>query len=278
MLVCKHRVKQALSHRTRSISTLIPYDQEPITLAKGNITAPGDKADHNAYVSTTYISRQPGDKTTSKRFNSTRDMWTHEEDLIQITQKSSLNMEYDFKREPVNPIMAKVGDKDDGIKLIAFHSIPWKTVEDAETARAFFKGWRVAGHCLKTLEDWDNWRDYYTCSIACKGTGIKRTKSGSAGLLLRMFLRAYTREAWGLSKSMTYIELALWLTREGFKTSDHTVKNAQRPASKLEEGVVPYSPEMMVLLKLILVSFPEFNLEKLFSPADYLLVMVDLKK
>ena len=274
MLIRKHRVKQAVSHTTRSISTAVRHNQDPVILAKGNLTPPCPKPEHNAYILNKYLNRQPGEKTTSKRFNSTRDMWVHETDLVQISQEVSLNMEYDFKREPVNPIMVKVGNTEH----IAFSSNPWKTVEEAERARAFFKGWRLAGHCLKTLEDWDNWLDYYKCSIACKGKGIKRTKTGSAGLLLRMFLRAYTRKTWGLRKSMTYIELAQWLTREGFKTSDNTVKNASRPASILEEGGVPYSPEVVTLLKLILVSFPEFNLQKLFSTEDYLLVMKDLGK
>ena len=53
-----------------------------------------------------------------------------------------------------------------GVPHLAFDTIPWKTVEEGELIRVLFDQWRRGddkgkpGHCLKTMEDWDDWQRF----------------------------------------------------------------------------------------------------------------------
>ncbi|MGR5470853.1 hypothetical protein ACPV51_26925, partial [Vibrio astriarenae] len=69
-------------------------------------------------------------------------------------KESRLNLEFDMKREPVNPRNIEI----DGAPLISFDTKPFKNVFEMRYTRIRFDAWRK-NHCLKTLEDWHDWHE-----------------------------------------------------------------------------------------------------------------------
>jgi len=160
----------------------------------------------------------------------------------------------------VNPRMVAVN----GIEHLACDTVPWNTSEQAELARAIFDGW-CRTHCLKTLADFDDWQEFYAVRLLTRNIGINITAEGTVGLLRRLFLRAYTQAAWGTRKTLTYGQLANWLTDKGYPTTVAEVKNAGR--AKLVEGVVPLTPRVRELLAVLQELQPGLEAERIFSDA-----------
>lgn len=263
MLDRKHRVRQLLPFKTRGQLTTKPYDDEPVVLAKAGVSPPVPRCEHNAYMVDLFLHRQPGDRIQTRSFTSMREQWVKGEDVMLRTSEIAMNMEYDMKRCPVNPIMRAVGAMDH----LAFDTKPWPDAGQGERARAYLDGWR-RHNCLKTLSDYQAWQEHYAFAGARKkqqrgsdrATGINATAEGSIGLLRRLFLRAYTQGAWGLARSMTYPALAAWLTGNGYPTTLEEVKNAKR--ATLVEGVVPLTLQVKSLLDILASQFPNLDLTR----------------
>ncbi len=193
-----------------------------------------------------YYTREPGDKTSNSYLISTSEMWINNSDIVEKRVNKLLNLEFDLKRRPCNPI-----EQTDGLRThIRFSTVPYASFEEAMGQRALFDGWRLKGNCLKTMEDFIRWEEYSACASLCKGAGIKVTAEGAIGLLRRMFLRAYTQTSWGLEQSGTYAEMAQWLTGHGFETSDNDLRSAKR--APLRAHVIPKTQSIAPLLALLL--------------------------
>lgn len=95
------------------------------------------------------------------------------------------------------------------------------------------------------------------------GKGIKVTEEGSVGILRRVFLRAYTRNTWGVNAKMSYKTLAEWLTCGGYYTTSDECKNAKR--AKLPEQAVPVTTRALRLLAYTLTECPNIEIDKLFA-------------
>lgn len=284
ILEVKHRVSQILSARIRAQFT-VQIDPDPtlpeekrIVLAKGNVTPdivlpdgvvtkPMIKALQNAYMVDLYLNRTPESKTVMRPFISLRQQWLDDLDVFRIERPVRLGLEFDMKRQPVNPRMESVGDGEH----IAFDTVPWESMEAAEEARAVFAGWRRQ-RCLKTLEDWSHWQEFAGGTIkrrrhkANGGAGIKRTAEGEVGVLRRAFLRAYAQKAWGIRPTLSYANLATWLTSAGYPTTETEVKNAKR--AKLSENVVSVNDEVIALLALLCEAFPSMEVERFVGQTD----------
>jgi len=269
MLVRKHVIKQGLPFKTRGCITIQAYEDEPIILAKTGIKPPCPPEEHNAWMLELYKNRQVDQKIESSHLISLREQWTQEADLIDVKRESFLNMEYDFKRRPVHPRMMQVDD----IELVAFDTVPWSNREEGELARTLFDGWRVF-NCIKTLADYESWVEYYEIHKLIKGSGLKSNNEDSSGILRRIFLRAYSRGAWGASGAMTYLELANWLTVHGYETKIDHIKYGKR--AKLIENVVPATSQVIKLLKVLLSEFPDLELAKFFEPSGLITVYAEL--
>ena len=177
-----------------------------------------------------------------------------------------------MKRKPIDPRMEQIGNR----AHIAFDTVPWNTVEEAEEARAAFAGFRRQ-RCLKTLDDWQFWEDFSAGAIkrrrhrAKGGAGIHRTKEGEIGIMRRTFLRAYTKQVWGITRTFSYPELSVWLTENGYPTTATEVKNAAR--AKLVENVVPVTDPVKQLLTLLRTEFPDLDVAKFVGQADVALLV-----
>lgn len=263
MLERKHKVRQLIAIKTRGQITPIPFEGEPIILAKAGVSPGVPSEEHNDYMIDLFMSRRVGDKTMTRPFTPFREQWVKDVDVVRMTRETTLNLEFDFKRRLVNPRMIAV---DQG-SHVALDTVAWNSIEECERARAIFDGWRRQ-HCLRTLDDFEDWEDHYQFSLVrdrlqksgMQGFGIRATNKGVADAFRRLFLRAYTQGLCGLTKSMTYGELADWLTSQGYPTTVDEVKNAKR--AKFVERAVPPTPRVMKLADALQEGFPSIEINK----------------
>ena len=268
MLKVKHAALQILPMRTRAVATLaIDYNSlmsYGVLLAKGSISPPESIRDPNRYIVDRYFDRESGDQTMTRPFVTIRDQMIHGRDVVRLERLVRMNLEYDMKRRPICPRMAKHA----GGEHLVCDTEPWPSLLEAELARDLFDAWRER-RCLKNLDDWADWEDFYFSHRALtltrragKAHGLQVTKDGSPGVLQRVFLRAYVREKWGLKRILTNAELAKQVSACGCDTSEFDVKNALKGA--LVQGVVPRTPRTEAMWKKLTRRFPGLSVKPFF--------------
>lgn len=191
MLTCKHEVSQLIAMKTRGQLTYRAIQGKPVVHARAGVKPPADipRSDYNDYMVDLYLNRLPGQTLSRSTLISTREMWLSESDLVSREQDIRLNLEFDFKRQPVRPAM------NEG-HLLMF-SRPWDNMEEALQQRSLFDDWRQT-HTLKTLADWDDWCDFLYCRTVFSDMKLKVGSKRSDDILVRLFLRALTQCQWGL--------------------------------------------------------------------------------
>ena len=299
MLERKHKVKQLIAIKTRGQLTAIPFGDEKVVLAKAGVSVPADYIEatkqagshtplelpdesdkdavkkyqdewmnniHNAYMLDLFMRRQPGDKTLTFPFTPFREQWVHDSDVVRLTREITLNLEYDMKRRLLDPCVIAVADGEH----VALDSVPWNSLGECERTRAIFNGWR-ANRCIKTRDDFEDWEDHYQFSLVrdrlqqsgSPGFGVRATNKGIADVFRRLFLRAYAQELCGLTKTMTNVELADWLTKQGHTTTTDELKNAKR--AKFVEHAIPRTRRVQELAKVLEAGFPSIQICKFFE-------------
>lgn len=256
MLTCNHEVSQLIAMKTRGQLTYRAIQGKPVVHARAGVKPPADipRSDYNDYMVDLYLNRLPGQTLSRSTLISTREMWLSESDLVSREQDIRLNLEFDFKRQPVRPAM------NEG-HLLMF-SRPWDNMEEALQQRSLFDDWRQT-HTLKTLADWDDWCDFLYCRTVFSDMKLKVGSKRSDDILVRLFLRALTQCQWGLmlkdKKSYSCKEVAEWLTSEGYSVTVTDVKNAVRakiPQMKFSS----VTPRMKSLMDIIARKYPTFCL------------------
>ncbi|EPU3693086.1 hypothetical protein ACVWSW_000599 [Escherichia coli] len=256
MLTCKHKVSQLIAMKTRGQLTYRAIQGKPVVHARAGVKPPADipRSDYNDYMVDLYLNRLPGQTLSRSTLISTREMWLSESDLVSREQDIRLNLEFDFKRQPVQPAM------NEGHLLMS--SRPWDNMEEALQQRSLFDDWRQT-HTLKTLADWDDWCDFLYCRTVFSDMKLKVGSKRSDDILVRLFLRALTQCQWGLmlkdKKSYSCKEVAEWLTSEGYSVTVTDVKNAVRakiPQMKFSS----VTPRMKSLMDIIARKYPTFCL------------------
>ncbi|EOV0060825.1 hypothetical protein U5389_002480 [Escherichia coli] len=254
MLTCKHEVSQLIAMKTRGQLTYRAIQGKPVVHARAGVKPPADipSSDYNDYMVDLYLNRLPGQTLSRSTLISTREMWLSESDLVSREQGIRLNLEFDFKRQPVQPAM------NEG-HLLMF-SRPWDNMEEALQQRSLFDDWRQT-HTLKTLADWDDWCDFLYCRTVFSDMKLKVGSKRSDDILVRLFLRALTQCQWGLmlkdKKSYSCKEVAEWLASEGYSVTVTDVKNAVRakiPQMKFSS----VTPRMKPLMDIIARKYPTF--------------------
>ncbi|MFB4504816.1 hypothetical protein ACE3JA_22160 [Enterobacter hormaechei subsp. xiangfangensis] len=256
MLTCKHEVSQLIAMKTRGQLTYRAIQGKPVVHARAGVKPPADipRSDYNDYMVDLYLNRLPGQTLSRSTLISTREMWLSESDLVSREQDIRLNLEFDFKRQPVQPAM------NEGHLLMS--SRPWDNMEEALQQRSLFDDWRQT-NTLKTLADWDDWCDFLYCRTVFSDMKLKVGSKRSDDILVRLFLRALTQCQWGLmlkdKKSYSCKEVAEWLTSEGYSVTVTDVKNAVRakiPQMKFSS----VTPRMKSLMDIIARKYPTFCL------------------
>jgi hypothetical protein len=263
MLKLKHKVRQVIPFKTRGQITGLEFEGEPIILAKAGVSPDVEVEMHNDYMIELFLNRKPGEQTYTNPFTSFRVQWAKGVDVTRRIIGKTLNLEFDFKRRLVNPriVAVKQGEH------IALDSIPWTSLEEFERNRAVFDGWRRQ-RCLKTIEDFEDWDDLYQFALVrdrlslsgVEGFALRATNKGVVDVLRRLFLRCYTQGLCGLTKTMTYRELAELLTQRGYPTTVDEVKNAKR--AKFVEHAVPATTRVMKLATVLAECFPGIEIHK----------------
>lgn len=257
MLELKHHARQIVSIKTRGQCTAIQGDTPPV-LAKAGVKCAGTTEEQNAWILRLYLDREPGQKIDASHLISLREQWLTESDLIEIKKKIRLSYEFDQKRQLVNPRMVEVA----GETHIACDTLPWGDAGMADHCRARFDGWRET-NCLKTMEDWASWEDYYESALALQGSKMRVYEDGSLGILTRILTRSLVQKKW-FRHSMVNREIAALLTSVGLSVTVDTCKNCKR--ATLYEHVVPVTDKVLKVLALLLRQLPGYPLAPLFKP------------
>ncbi|MEC7310502.1 DNA polymerase [Vibrio crassostreae] len=272
MMQLKHHAKQIISMKTRGQLTAELGDTKPVC-AKAGIKAPKG-VDENEWMVELFLDRYPGQKVARKHLASARDQWLKEMDLVSIHTEQTLNLEYDFKRRPVNPRMVEVRHPKSGgmVEHLSFDTVPWNTVDEGLDARTYFDEWRV-NNCLKTMEDWDNWMDFYKVRSYLKGTGVKYLEDGSEGIFKVQMLRAITQGKWGLSEAPKraprghYDKMVAMFEADGIEgITKQDLANSK--GRKLLESKLPVTPRMLPLLSWLVRKYLMVDMTLIFHPDE----------
>ncbi|MDF5467277.1 DNA-directed DNA polymerase [Vibrio parahaemolyticus] len=270
MIKHKHHAKQIIAMKTRGQITGEYGNTEPV-IAKAGVKPPesalSSAKDENAFMVELFLDRYPGQKIPNNSLISPRDMYLKDMDLIEIQREKTLNLEFDFKRRPVNPRMTKIRHpKGHIVEHIYFDTVPWKNEQEGQQTRALFDGWR-RGNCLKTMEDWDNWIDYSKTKPLLKGSHIKYEEDGSHGVLLKLTLRALSKESYGLTrtikgKKLTIKQITAMFHDAGFEIADNAINNSRQ--SEFRPNVLAATPRLIPLLSWLKETFPDMEIEHFF--------------
>jgi len=278
ILIKKHEVACLNFMKNRGQESVRFIKGENAIQARAGISLPKGVKDKHKYMRDLYFNRYVGKYITTKHLISNREMFIDERDFVSIERTQLMNLEWDMKRELVNPVEMTV----DGITHIFCETVPHKDLDEAMEMRTRFDGWRI-NNCLKRLTDWSSWEDYWLTTRLTLPTGIRyqflkgddgkvlktedgqKVGEGSDGVLRRLFIRAFMQDCCGLdSTSLDRKELADWFSFYGYDTTANEVRGAGR--AMFVEGVVPVTEKSLKLLRLLLRGFPELEYEPLFDP------------
>lgn len=260
ILELKHKAKQLFAVKTRFQITIQVHPDYPPVEACASIKVPFGE-NKSEYALKLIMERFPGMKVDVKTLISNHDQFMSESDMVEIESRKKVGLEPDAKVQLCNPRMADVN----GRPHLVCDTKPFKTLTDAMYYRVRFNHWRKT-NCLKTMDDWHSWHEFYEASIGlqhCKGKVRLKQGEGTEGVLLRMFLRAYAQEKLGLKRNMSYAALAKWLTDAGYKTSPSQARGGIN--RELHFGLVRKTYNTDKLLKLLQKKFPNFDFIKLIN-------------
>jgi hypothetical protein len=271
----KHGARQLISVAVRATFTARKAEGYELVCAKGSVKPPTrpDPTVQNQHMVRLFYGLRPGMTTSHEQLISAREQFRNEADLYGISRVRRLNLRYDFKRRPVQPRLVRLGRT----RRIAWDTVPWETVEQADYARVRVDGWsRDRSKVFRTMEDYRDWEAYFEASWAVKETceaadvrTVQIRKDNAWGVLKRFFLQAGRQGAWGVVfKARGLRSVADILTAAGFPTGKEDITYAGRRDVPPLEHCVPWVPETRALLCVILRHFPEFDYRRAFRPAE----------
>ncbi|ALO36140.1 hypothetical protein CMT41_16430 [Colwellia sp. MT41] len=246
----KHRVNQLLVLKTRGQLTLKPCDGHPSIIAKAGVKTPNNCKDQNAYMVDLYLNRTPQTKTDASHLTATRPQFIGQQDLMMVPKMCRLNLEPDLKRKLLPPIEVEVN----GVKHVAMGSVPYEDLQTLEQDRLFFTRWR-ANNNMKTLADYASWDEFVKLRRTknLKGVNLKVDETADA-FLVRLFLRVIAQEQFGVTL--------------GYGVKPNAISSAKK--AKVITGAVPLTANVIKVLKLILIIFPDFDYQAMIAPEYHL--------
>lgn len=263
VLEVKHQVSQLLGWRTRGQATLISVDGKETVLAKAGFNSPmKGKESQNTWIIDQFSNRNARSTQKITRLRTLPDIFRKGGDLVRKEMVHRVSMEFDWKRQPAAATTRTIK----GIPHIYFDTLPWKNLDEFQKCRDDWDRFKASRDVvLKTEADLECFNDYRNAS---RVEGLRKSRSKtSIKTALRMFLRAYTRSLWGLEAStMSYSEIACWLTEKGYSTKKNDLENASRPNAKLVPHTVARTPIVENFIIAIQSRFPGFQAERLLVP------------
>ena len=171
ILECKKTARKVLVCKTRGAFTIErggPFNSailaraghrlpEPVVCGKcaGECSVVGcpepDYAEALTWLSL-FRSRAHDSKILRKQFIDIATQWRGAHDLVTLAVESTMNLEYDMKREPVD-----LRDEDE---LLQFRTRPWATAEQFLTHRQKFDKWVKCGNTPRTVGDYARFQQW----------------------------------------------------------------------------------------------------------------------
>jgi hypothetical protein len=241
VLEVKHQIRQPLGWKTRGQATLKPGQPNAqdknfhIVLAKSGIyTGPLLDTDEleNDYITELFFNRTVDTKIQVTALTGIRDMIEIDTDLVAKQIEKRLNMEFDWKRRPLNV-------HDSGVKgHVAFATAPWETIDDFLQTRQLWTQYNQRNPiCIKTMEDFRSFSNFVETASLSNSSNRKylRTSGGVSPDITR--LRQAICTAWhhgggGFTRfekeryvARTFADL---LTNVGVPCKKTDVENARR--------------------------------------------------
>jgi hypothetical protein len=189
-----------------------------------------------------FRSRAHDSKILRKQFIDIATQWRGAHDLVTFAVESTMNLEYDMKREPVD-----LRDQDG---LLQFRTRPWRTAEQFLTHRQKFDKWVKCGNTPRTVGDYarfQQWTGRDHCGLHrdqqarsdFEQAVIRMCAQGSCGLTVwsRQHRQGHTRQ-----------QLAEILTDCGLPVTERSLEaRALRNAKPLEGAVMILTGEDRML-------------------------------
>jgi TolB-like protein len=149
---------------------------------------PQGTKDANAWFVRTALTREPGQKYTSREPLPFPVAHRNSADHRFRSTERAVNFEYDFKRQLVTPVpkvvsVPPIGESEDPliVQHLSCNTIPWRTVDEFNAARDLFEEWRHKQRGqLRTMGDWQRWEQFQAGTGASR-RGIRRSKDGVVG-------------------------------------------------------------------------------------------------
>jgi hypothetical protein len=264
----KNRMLQVLGMRTRGQTTSKLVRGFKGVNARAGVQLPshiiGDEAKRKE-MNRIYLERKPGDIYLQKSLTSTNHMMTHNVDMVETISEQRLGLEPDLKRNLIPVGMVEVNN----VKHIQCLSEPHRSVIDMVQKRQRFEIWRE-NNCLITMDDYENWEDFYKLSSSLQGTDIRVLKGDdSITVFKRMFLRVWAQEKCGIVRDMKPGEFSKWLTSLSnglYTTTPSAMSSAGNPEkSKVILGVFPVTSKIIRFLQLMINRYPNFKYADMFN-------------
>ena len=218
----KHVIGRALVMKTRGTITVEGIDGnkgEPVLARAGYKfeDRPTDRWEECARWTKTYAERNATTRSLRNSLTPLRQQWLAERDLVEVTTAVRLNLDFDMKRQIVDPTDC------DG--LLCAETRPWPTLADFEKARDGLEDWKKAQRrVLKTSTDLRDLGVWTANRKGLKASGS--TAQSGRPPLVNAFMRAIARKLLDINWPQKH--LAEFLTKNGFPTGIDTVKKATR--------------------------------------------------
>jgi hypothetical protein len=260
ILEIKHKVRQPIGWRTRGQATLKPakdwdrkddgYEKDSnYVLAKGGITLNRafEKAEQNSEIIKWFLERKPNHAIRFETLLGIKDAWEFENDIVPQPMQRVLSMEFDWKRKPHYIDDGKFEFEGKTHEHVFWETVPWYSVEDfmqvRETFEQYNHGNDASRHCIKTKNEYDEFRDYLENQISLpeKDRAWMR-KSGGAQQRLRQYVLAAWRKrlagteiinwkgsfVWVQRKKMRHQDFVDWFNAQGVACTIKDVENSKR--------------------------------------------------
>ena len=198
---------RVITFKTRGMISVVPEDWSGrIHLAKAGAHFPDHlktDVERTRYAEQLYRERNYDTKYERKDLTSLSEQHKTGCDLTSKIVNVRLNWDFDFKNEPVEPVVDVEG-------VISFSTRPWRTVQEFEDRRKDFEDWQRSQHrVLKTARDYFDFVEWVALRPTRK---VLRTHShGVLPNLARVIAAEVMRRPW--RERPSYKEIAEILAR-----------------------------------------------------------------
>ena len=290
ILEVKHKVRQPLGWRTRGQATLKPYSDWDKTddgynkdsnyvLAKGGITLNRnfEKWEQNSEIVKWFLERKPNHAIRFETLVGMKDTWELENDVVPQPNERVLSMEFDWKRKPTYVTDKTVKFEGESYTHVYWETGPWGSIDDflkvRDAMEQYNHGKDTQRHCLKTLSDYNEFREYLESQISLpeKERSWMRKSGGSHQRLRMSVLSGWRRGRCGFvidesrkRRKPSHDDWVQIFEKYGIQCSIKDVENSKRRDFK--PHTVPNTDETNEILESMKKEyFPTLDIEEILS-------------